>query len=410
MTNAEFNSHPVSQKTEQFLNRLHEDEVKEKLEVEKLDFFKTAGQFITNRLKITLPTLIPIAEFNAVANDLDSALAQINAFIGNNNIGHINNAVNNINSALTYVKSFPVPYQKSDLNFSKQVSEFQLSIKDKYEQTGNLQKALEKKIDDANTKLTEKEAELVKINEKISLKEKEIETLNTNFQTQFNTTTAAYVKQVADDRVLFRTEIDADRKQIAEDRVLYKSEIDADREKIKTDTTATINDLQTKLNDAKKLVNVIGNVGVTGNYQNIANHHKTTANVWRVIAIGFMCLLSALLIYSIWKVSDPTYDWHKAIIRIVAAAILIYPATYAARESSRHRHLENINRKSELELAAINPFIEMLDESKKQLIKEKLVEKYFGNNAGDNHSDKEESVSIDAVERLIKLISSVTKK
>ena len=35
----------------------------------------------------------------------------------------------------------------------------------------------------------------------------------------------------------------------------------------------------------------------------------------------------------------------------------------------------------ELDLAASNPFIELFDEKKKQEIKEKLVEKYFGNNA-----------------------------
>ena len=224
-------------------------------------------------------------------------------------------------------------------------------------------------------------------------KEKEITALNANFQTQFDTTSSTYVKQVTDDRAVFR------------------SEIDADREKIKTDTSEIIADLERKLNEATKLVNVIGNVGVTGNYQNIANHHKDTANTWRLIAIGFMCLLSFLLIFSIWKVGDPAYDWHKAIIRIVAAAILIYPATYAARESSKHRKLENFNRKAELELAAINPFIEILDEAKKQQIKEKLVDKYFGNHTDiDKDGESNESIPVNLLEKIIKLISSSTGK
>lgn len=45
-----------------------------------------------------------------------------------------------------------------------------------------------------------------------------------------------------------------------------------------------------------------------------------------------------------------------------------------------------------------------------QSIKEKLVDKYFGNNANfDKEGDKEENVSVDLLEKLVKLITSVTK-
>ena len=86
-------------------------------------------------------------------------------------------------------------------------------------------------------------------------------------------------------------------------------------------------------------MNVIGNVGVTGNYQIIANEHKKSADNRRKLATTFMCILSGLLIFSIWKIGDVDYDWHKAIIRIIASAILIYPATYASRESGKHKKL-----------------------------------------------------------------------
>ena len=90
----------------------------------------------------------------------------------------------------------------------------------------------------------------------------------------------------------------------------------------------------------------------------------------------------------------------------MAAAALSYPATYAARESNKHRRLEILNRKAELELAAINPFIELLPENKKQEIKEKLVEKYFGNNSNilADMDNQIEDDSISAVDRLLKTI------
>ena len=104
--------------------------------------------------------------------------------------------------------------------------------------------------------------------------------------------------------------------------------------------------------------------------------------------------------------------WTKSIIRIVAAAALSYPATYAANESSKHRKQENYNRKIELELASINPFIEILAETKKQEIKEKLVEKYFGNinNIYDSKSIDDTDIPITGFERILKAVGSVINK
>ncbi|SOE20282.1 hypothetical protein SAMN06298216_0775 [Spirosomataceae bacterium TFI 002] len=393
MTTSEFQTHSIFKKIEQLLNRIDEKEVREKLEVDKIDFFRTACQFLIDRLKVTIPTLIPISELNAVSTEFENALIQINNFIGNKNAGHITNAVNNINSALVYIKNLPIPYSKGDLDFSKIVSQFQKTVEDKLIQTENQKIEIESKIENLKNDLEAKQTELNQLTTKISNKEKELETISSNFQTQFDTANANFTKLVSDDRTEFRKEIDADRKQI------------------KDDTDGIIKDLERKLNDANKLVNVIGNVGVTGNYQIIANEHKITADNWRKIAIMFMCILSGLLIFSIWKIGDIDYDWHKAIIRIIASAILIYPATYASKESGKHRKLENLNRKLELELSSISPFIEILDEAKKQEIKAKLVEKYFGNNyivTEDNVSN--DNISVNMLETIVKLVTGIMKK
>lgn len=393
MTTTEFLAHPVSLKTEQLLKRINEKEVIEKLESDKIDFFKTACLYLLDRLKVSIPNLLSLAELNSISSEYENALTQINNFVGNGNIGHINNAVNNINSAIPYIKNFPILNVQGDLDFSKIISQFQKTIDDKQNQTEEKRNEIETKIGSLNSELDIKQTELETLTAKIELKEKELETITTNFQSQFETANASFTKLVSEDRDIFR------------------AEINSDREKIKTDTDEIIKDLERKLNDATKLVNVIGNVGVTGNYQIIANEHKKTADNWRTIATIFMCILSALLIYSIWKIGDVSYDWHKAIIRIVASAILIYPAAYASRESGKHRKLENLNRKLELELSSISPFIEILEETKKQEIKAKLVEKYFGNNySAEENDNKSELISTNMLETIVKLVTSITKK
>lgn len=393
MTKAEFQNHPVFQKTDQLFNRLNENDVMEKIELEKLDFFLTAVQFLKDRLKVTLPTLLPVAELNSVSYEFENALAQINAYIGNDNIGHITNAVNNINSGLNYIRNFPIPYAKGDLDFAKSVVQFQQTVEEKLNQTEKKKEELDTKVAELTLDLENKQAALNELETKIDSKGNEIETLTSSYQSKFDASNTAFTEQVADDRISFR------------------AEIDLDREKIKNDTDEIISDLKRKLNDANKLVNVIGNIGVTGNYQIIANEHKKTADDWRKIAVLFMCMLSGLLVFSIWKIGDINYDWHKAIIRIVASAILIYPATYASRESSKHRKIENLNRKLELELSSISPFIEILDDAKKQEIKVKLVEKYFGNNTViETREDRSDNISANMLETIVKLVTNITKK
>lgn len=125
-----------------------------------------------------------------------------------------------------------------------------------------------------------------------------------------------------------------------------------------------------------------------------------------------MSILSILLIYTIWHITGAQFDWKVALIRIVAFSVLLYPASYAAKEAAKHRKLENINRKSELDLASIHPFIEILPEEKKQIIKEKLVYKFFGNVDYETDIKKysEDELSVGGFEKLIKALIPLFRK
>lgn len=252
----------------------------------------------------------------------------------------------------------------------------------------------EKELEAIQTELVEKEKELEKISKTIIEKQTIVDGLNTTFQTNFD-----QIKT-------------SESTKFDEVRNGFQRRIEAESKAIDTSTKELIDRLNKKETEAKKLVNVIGNIGATGNYQLIAESHKKAADNWRYVAIGFMSVLSGILLYTIWQIDFQQFDWQAALVRVLSALVLTYPATYAARESSKHRKLENINRKAELELASINPFIEILDDNKKQEIKEKLVEKYFGNKdeLGDSGNEKSDEVSMSIVERLFKLANELKGK
>ena len=66
------------------------------------------------------------------------------------------------------------------------------------------------------------------------------------------------------------------------------------------------------------------------------------------------------------------------LVRLLYAIAITAPAWYTARESARHRTTADRARQTELELASIGPFIELMPEEKKVLIRENLTPLYFG--------------------------------
>ncbi|MNR33216.1 hypothetical protein D3C85_1508720 [compost metagenome] len=66
------------------------------------------------------------------------------------------------------------------------------------------------------------------------------------------------------------------------------------------------------------------------------------------------------------------------VVRLLYAIAITTPAWYTARESARHRTNSDRARQTELDLAAIGPFIELLPEEKKVEIRERMTGLYFG--------------------------------
>ena len=402
MTSENFDNHTIFDRLNSLEKILANDEVKEKIDLEKLSYFQTVFSYINQRVKLTIPDLVQQTELDSLSTELDAGISHINSFLGNNNVGHLTNATNNFIAAINKIKNFPIPVVKTDFNFSRKIADFEKTVKSKYKSLEKEKDELKSEIENFKTDLNSKETEIQRLLKLIEGKESEIENLNSTFQTNFNNIKSEHNQNFENDKKTYRAEIDKSQE-------LFRSEIDELKSTIDTDTSDLVTKLETKHTEAKKLVNLIGNVGVTGNYQNIANSHKDSANFWRVMAIIFMSVFSGLLVWTIIDLSADGFDWTKSLIRLIAAAALSYPATYAARESSKHRKLETINRNAELELASINPFIEGLADDKKQIIKEKLVEKYFGNNKNNDFLDSKdtEGLSIPAIEKLLNAVSKL---
>lgn len=414
MTGEKFKEHNVFEKLTQLSQGLSVENASETFGIENYLFLQSAFEFIKDRLKLTIPALTQEAELVSLSSEIESATSQINAFAGNKNIGHITNAVNNLASAINRARNLPLILSKGDFDFSKAVASFQSTIEKAYKNLEAEKNKLQEQLKATESDLASKNGLLSNLQQQLSAKETEIqnvlvkyaadfETIKTNNNTVFESEKKKFNDAIDSDRKLFKEQFETsneDNQKVFEEQV----------KKIETDSNDIIKNLNDKLSEANKIVNIVGNVGVTGNYQNIANEHKKSADNFRIIALTFMIIMSGLLIWSIIELSHGEFNLYRSLVRILAAAVLTYPAVYAARESNKHRKLETQNRKIELELASIGPFIELLGEDKKQAIKEELVKKYFGNNIVSDETKEDDDISINGLEKILKTILPFVKK
>jgi len=141
----------------------------------------------------------------------------------------------------------------------------------------------------------------------------------------------------------------------------------------------------------------------------IANQERVSANILRVVAIVFMIAGVVVIGTVVFNISKTGFDWKLILSRIGVTITILIPAFYAARESDKHRQREIKNRKMELELASIGPYLELLPDEKKIELKSALTEKLFGQ--PDTLTEKGEIVNVNSLFNLLeKLLTNLTKR
>ena len=96
------------------------------------------------------------------------------------------------------------------------------------------------------------------------------------------------------------------------------------------------------------------------------------------------------------------------VAKIFATTTFVTSAAYAARQASKQEKVERYSRKIEMELVAIDPFIDSLDDEKKSLIKEEIARKIFGNADAMEISSKDEAyTAMDKLTSIEEVLNSL---
>jgi len=223
---------------------------------------------------------------------------------------------------------------------------------------------------------------LAQLDQTIESQKARLDTAVADFQKQFSETEAARRTKAEQSEENFKTQFEQLKNKVSEDIAALKTAQTEELEQLSIELKATaqqiLADMESKKDAAAKVLNVSTNVAVSGGYGKYASQEKIAAEIFRGIALIFMiCLIVGAYKTIAVALKIDAIDWRLLSIRTITTFTLAIPAFYAVKESGKHRLAERRYRKMQLELAAIDPYLELLDKEKREGIKVDLSKRFF---------------------------------
>lgn len=394
------------------------------------------------------PDLTTIHIFNETSGNLQAALNEFNAFSSNKSIGNIQNANNNIDNILNSISRAFVYYSKPAKSKLKDIVKSYSDILDQHRE--DYQSAAEKEVNKLSASSTQKINELDnssaelknnldeirnkidKLQEELTSLEQQAQSQLAEFNTQFQNSQSEKSKK-ADD--LFEKINEKHSNQLEKNSLLLNDQLDKEKKKFNdlfqksndyadnefrnlTSKAGSILDVLRKLqDDAETVFGVVQNTAQAGAHKKYASEERRTANLYRYGAISLMLLAVAVLVApEVLKFTSEqqtvsqfiiNINWDSLLKRLPVSVILFAPAFYLARESNKHRQNEFQNRRRELTLKTLDPYLALInDETKSEELKCQIARDIFGENKTTINQDENTSDILAQLSNLVKNLSS----
>lgn len=369
----QFSSHGVHDVVSQLSAALEQSSLRDISEdaIRYLDRIRQGLAFIVARLGVTSPVLATDPQLDRIQKPLQNCLNELNQFNTNGNAAHLANGSNQLDGALAAAATLvslsqPDPtVTASDVIGFKELAERAIdSIRERVEAVSSQSVEISDSFQKLQTGVDEQTQRVATLGAQISSK---LDELQSSFSSAQTTRQSAYDNLLEEFRKTNSDKL-ATLQSAADEKIGY---------------------LEKRKGDAERIVHLIGNIGVTGNFRGAATRDAKLANIFRIIALACFLSMVVVILYMGFISLHEQFDLWLALFRFAIGFAFLVPGVYAARESSKHQILENRNRKKELELASIDNYLDSLEKAKKDEIKSELSMKYFGGDDVESGTDND---------------------
>lgn len=346
------------------------------------------------------PELAPHQFISTISAALASAESELNTFLGNSNIGHLQNLNNHLDGMIGAVSQTPFTLsaaQKGALTRAATTysETAEILVKKLSSQVDNSLKDIDSNLAAFKNDVENSKTELQTLQNEIKQGSTNIETHLSQFSSQF---------QAAEKSRGERFEAVVSK---------YSEKSDSEFKSLAMKAGKTLGVLSKFQDDAQDVLGVVVNTAQAGAYASYANEEKKSANSYRRGAIALMVISVAVLVApEIYKItaeqSAYLLDWHRVLGRLPFSLVLFVPAFYLAKESSQHRSNEVLNRRRQLILTTIHPYLELIDSAKAEEIRADVAKGIFSE--GTALVEPDESSASNLIAQLSNLVKILAKK
>lgn len=313
---------------------------------------------------------VTISSLGSIQAGLQNAINELGTFIGNANPGHVDNYSSHLDGAIAQAGSaFFVRRVKGDRRYGEAIESVEVAATNAITSIEDQQSNFTSRLDEVNSKLDVKLAASDILTEKSNLKLDQIDQAVDGLEQRFTSLSSSQQREIS--------EVLDDQREQFKAHLLNSTE----------NANAEILKLVALENKAKSIVQIIGNIGVTGNYQNRAETERTQANLWRTITLGLFTIGIILVIVNLILNFKGQIDINLLLVRFAIAVSIALPAIYTARESARHRSNSDRAKQTELELASLGPYLETVPSDLRDQVLVELSKLYFGREMADHKVD-----------------------
>jgi len=342
-------------------------------------------------LSKAIPSFIPTANLDKINKSIVALNNNCISYNNSKNIAYLNNCNTEIDSLLGHIGCFNIGSSKDVVKqtLGQVIGVYKRQRDDIIRNYEEQKEILKEEVATISAKNSELEAN-------IKAQETSMQSIISTFQTQFSNAQEARMTEFA--KLLKESSDTFDDKD---------SELDEQ-------TKSILENMNKNNKKAEELLQLAGAIATTGNYKKYADEAKKNADRLFWVAFGFMVFAALLvggpILYSI--IQNVKIEWLELLYRVPIIVTLLLPAFYAANESKKQRDNEFKNRKFQVEIAAIDPYLSDIKDtengeiSNRSQAKLELVKSFFGK---EFKSSDDSSVSIPKdvltfVKEVLKLI------
>ena len=356
------------------------------------------------------PDLTPYTHLATILTIAQGCINELNAFKGNLNAGHLQNANNNLDQLIVLFSQLPAAsYAVSPQNIRESVSAYTDTISsfiDNYRlKSDGIVKSLASEAESISNSIEKRKAELVSVEAELKSIQQTIQQQTTELNSQFQSSQSERDSK-------FEKTLSSFTSKTEKNMESYSAKADKEFQLLATKSGKIIEVLVNFQDDASKVYNVTINTLQGGAYSSYANDEKKVANRYRFYASLLMLLGVCFLVLPeltlIFKNGSYVFDWVKVVGRLPLSVVVFVPAFYFAKESGRHRVNETTNRRRQHILTTLDPYVELMKAENAEELRVHVAKTVFSE--GVNSNDAKENETGNIISQLANLAKQIKSR